>query len=82
LVLARTILRKPSLIILDEATSNLDSESEKRIQVAVEGLHDKLTSFVITHRLSTHHNADVIYVLEWGKIVESGGWDELLALKG
>jgi ATP-binding cassette, subfamily C, bacterial len=82
LALARAILRKPSLLILDEATSNLDSESEKRIQAAVEGLHGTLTSFVVTHRLSTLQNADVIYVLEMGKIVESGSRDELLALKG
>jgi len=82
LALARAILRKPSLLILDEATSNLDSESEKRIQAAVEGLHGRLTTFVITHRLSTLRNADVIYVLERGKIVEHGSWDYLQAQKG
>jgi len=82
LALARAILRKPSLLILDEATSNLDSESEKRIQAAVDGLHGTLTTFVITHRLSTLRNADKIYVLEGGRTVEHGSWDELLAMGG
>lgn len=82
IALARAILRKPSLLILDEATSNLDSESEKRIQAAVEGLRGRLTTFIITHRLSTLRNADTIYVLERGKIAEHGSWNDLLALNG
>ncbi len=82
LSLARAILRKPSLLILDEATSNLDSESEMRIQAAVEGLHGSLTTFVITHRLSTLRNADTIYILESGRIVEHGSWSDLIAMNG
>ncbi len=82
IALARAILRKPSLLILDEATSNLDSESEKRIQAAVEGLRGRLTTFIITHRLSTLRSADTIYVLEMGKIAEHGSWNDLLALNG
>ena len=82
LSLARAILRKPSLLILDEATSNLDSESEMRIQAAVEGLHGSLTTLVITHRLSTLRNADTIYILENGRIVEHGSWSDLVAMNG
>jgi ATP-binding cassette, subfamily C, bacterial len=82
LALARAILRRPSLLILDEATSSLDSESERRIQSAVEGLHGRLTTLIITHRLSTLRNADTIYVLEGGRIVEHGSWDDLLDMKG
>jgi ATP-binding cassette subfamily C protein len=82
LSLARAILRKPSLLILDEATSNLDSKSEMRIQAAVEGLHGSLTTLVITHRLSTLRNADTIYILENGRIVEHGSWSDLVAMNG
>ncbi len=72
------MLRRPSLLILDEATSALDSENERRIQGAIEGLHGRTTILMITHRLSTIRDADVIHVLEGGRIVESGGWEELL----
>ncbi|MFZ2471729.1 MAG: ATP-binding cassette domain-containing protein [Methanothrix sp.] len=82
LALARALLRRPSLLILDEATSNLDSESEKRIQEAVESLHGSHTTFIITHRLSTLRNADTICILENGGIVEQGSWNDLLASKG
>ena len=78
LALARALLRKPSLLILDEATSSLDSENEKRIQEAIEKLHGRMTILVITHRLSTIHEADIIHVLEEGRLVESGTWDELI----
>jgi len=77
LALARALLRKPELLILDEATSALDSESERRIQSAIEGLHGQMTILIITHRLSTIREADVIHVLEGGRLVESGGWEEL-----
>ncbi len=79
LALARALLRKPSLLILDEATSALDSENERRIQRAIEELHGDITILVITHRLSTIRGADVIYVLENGRLVESGSWDDLVA---
>lgn len=79
LALARALLRKPSLLILDEATSNLDSENERFIQRALEQLHGQMTILVITHRLSTIRNADVIHVLEQGRLVQSGTWDTLAA---
>jgi ATP-binding cassette subfamily C protein len=79
LALARALLRKPSLLILDEATSALDSENEKRIQSAIEQLHGYMTILIITHRLSTVREADVIHVLEQGSLVEFGDWDMLIA---
>jgi ATP-binding cassette, subfamily C, bacterial len=78
IALARALLRKPSLLILDEATSSLDSENEKRIQNAIEKLHGQMTILVISHRLSTIRGADIIHVVEGGRLVESGTWDELL----
>ncbi len=78
LALARALLRRPRLLILDEATSSLDSENERRIQEAIQGLQGKMTIVVIAHRLATVRSADVIHVLEGGRLVESGGWDELL----
>jgi ATP-binding cassette subfamily C protein len=79
LALARALLRKPSVLILDEATSNLDSENERRIQGAIEALHGGITIVAITHRLSTIRNADVIYVLENGRVIETGDWESLTA---
>jgi ATP-binding cassette subfamily C protein len=81
LALARALLRKPSLLILDEATSNLDSENERRIQGAIEELHGSMTILIITHRLFTTRSADVIYVMEQGRLVESGNIDTLVARK-
>ena len=77
--MARALIRKPSLIILDEATSNLDSENEKRILDSVENLHGDITILMIAHRLSTIRKADQIYFMENGSIVESGTWHELLS---
>ncbi len=77
IALARAFLRKPELLILDEATSSLDSESEKFIQAAIEELKGKTTIIVIAHRLNTLKICDRILVLEKGKIVEQGDWGEL-----
>ena len=81
LALARALLRKPSLLILDEATSSLDSENERRIQSAIEKLHGSMTILIITHRLFTTRGADVIYVLEQGRLVEAGDIYTLIGRK-
>jgi ATP-binding cassette subfamily C protein len=78
IVLARALLRKPCVLVLDEATSNLDSENERRIKLAIEGLRGKLTIVVIAHRISTIRNADRIFVLEDGRIVEEGDYEALI----
>ena len=78
LALARALLRNPSLLILDEATSNLDSKNEKNILSSLEKLHGNLTILIIAHRLSTIKNADVIYLIEKGNIVESGTWENMI----
>lgn len=78
LALARALLREPSLLILDEATSNLDSENERRILNAIEDLHGEMTILVIAHRLSTIRKADYIYLMENGVLIESGTWTSLL----
>jgi ATP-binding cassette subfamily C protein len=77
LALARAVLCKPSLLVLDEATSALDSEHELLIQQAIEDLHGELTIVIIAHRLSTVRHADHIVVLERGRVVETGRWEEL-----
>ncbi len=80
--IARALLAEPRLLILDEATSSLDSESEALIQDGLRSLRHGRTTFVIAHRLSTIQSADQILVLEHGEIVERGTHDELLALNG
>jgi len=79
LAIARAILANPRLLILDEATSNLDTESERFIQTSLAELMRDRTSFVIAHRLSTVAGADVICVVEHGRIVQTGTHDELMA---
>jgi subfamily B ATP-binding cassette protein MsbA len=80
--IARALLANPKVIILDEATSNLDTESETFIQKSLQSLMNDRTTFVIAHRLSTIQQADQILVIEEGKIVESGKHQELLEQKG
>ena len=80
--IARAILKNPAVLILDEATSALDTESERLVQEALERLMKTRTTIAIAHRLSTIKNADCIYVLYEGKIVESGKHDELLQKEG
>ncbi|MEL7566229.1 MAG: ABC transporter ATP-binding protein [Dehalobacterium sp.] len=82
IVLARALVRKPSVLILDEATSSLDRENEKRIHQAIEGLHGKMTILIIAHRLSTIKNADQIIVLDQGMLVEKGNYESLIKDQG
>ena len=77
LALARALLRRPSLLIMDEATSALDVDNEERIRHAINSLRGHMTILIITHRLSAIREADTIYVLEQGRVVESGDWDLL-----
>jgi subfamily B ATP-binding cassette protein MsbA len=82
LSIARALLKNAPILVLDEATSSLDSESEREVQKALDTLMQGRTSFVIAHRLSTIINADRIIVLKNGRIIEHGKHDELLALRG
>jgi ATP-binding cassette subfamily B protein len=82
LTIARAILANNRLIILDEATSSVDTRTEELIQESMDNLMKGRTSFVIAHRLSTIRNADLILVMDKGDIIESGTHDELLKKKG
>jgi ATP-binding cassette subfamily C protein len=77
--LARALVRRPSILILDEATSSVDSENEARIQNAIDDLHEQVTIVIVTHRLSTVRRANGIHVVEQGRLVESGTWNELVS---
>jgi len=78
LSIARAMMKQSSIILLDEATSSLDSETETKIQDALKILTKDKTTIVIAHRLSTILNSNNIYVIDAGKVVESGSHDELL----
>ena len=82
LTFARTIASKPKILILDEATANIDSETEELIQNSLEKMRKGRTTIAIAHRLSTIQDSNCIYVLDKGEIIESGTHDELIALQG
>lgn len=82
ITIARAFIAEPALLILDEATSSVDTRTELLVQHAMSALRSDRTSFVIAHRLSTIRDADLILMMEDGKIVERGGHDELMAAKG
>ena len=82
LAIARAAIADPPVLILDEATSSIDTRTEKIVQDGMDKLMNGRTTFVIAHRLSTIKNSDTILVLEQGRIVERGNHEQLLALKG
>lgn len=82
LTIARAILSDPKILILDEATSSVDTRTEVLIQKAMDNLMKDRTSFIIAHRLSTIRNADLILVINEGNIVEQGSHDELISQNG
>lgn len=80
--LARALAKDPKILILDESTANIDSETEQNVSRAIEELKQGRTTLIIAHRLSTIKNADMIYVLRKGRVIESGTHEQLLALEG
>ena len=82
LSIARARLKNAPILLLDEATASVDSETERQIQDALDRLMQNRTAFVIAHRLSTIQNADRIYVLEKGRVIEQGSHADLLAESG
>ncbi|WP_273334440.1 ABC transporter ATP-binding protein, partial [Dictyoglomus turgidum] len=80
--LARTLIANPKILILDEATASIDTHTERLLQKGIEKLLQGRTSFIIAHRLSTIQNADRIFVIENGKIVEEGNHEELMKKRG
>lgn len=82
LAIARALLKKPDILIMDEATSNLDSITEKAIEKTINSLSRNITTIIIAHRLSTIMRCDKIFVMEQGKFIEQGTHSELIARKG
>lgn len=82
IVIARAMIRRPELLILDEATSALDNISETAVQKAIDQVAEECTTLVIAHRLTTIRNADMIVVIEKGRIIEGGAYDDLIEKKG
>ena len=80
--LARALAKDPKILILDESTANIDSETEQNVSRAIEELKQGRTTLIIAHRLSTIKNADTIYVLKKGKVIENGTHEQLLSLNG
>jgi ATP-binding cassette subfamily B protein len=80
--IARALLRDPAVLVLDEATSNLDAESERLVQLALEALLQGRTAVIIAHRLATVRRVDRIFVMQEGRVVESGSHDELAGQAG
>ena len=80
--LARALAKDPKILILDESTANIDSETEQNVSRAIEEIKQGRTTLIIAHRLSTIKNADMIYVLRKGKVIESGTHEQLLSLNG
>ena len=82
IALARAFLSQPRVLVLDEATSNLDLQSENQIEQALDALLDGRTAIIVAHRLATVMRADRIIVIDAGQIIEVGSHEELIALKG
>ena len=80
--IARTVIRNPSIYMFDEATSALDTQSEKIVQEAINKITLQNTSLSIAHRISTIRDSDVIFVIDHGKIVEKGTYDQLMTRQG
>lgn len=80
--IARTVVRNPSVYMFDEATSALDTQSEKTVQEAINNITQHNTSLSIAHRISTIRDSDVIFVIDHGKIVEKGTYDQLMTRQG
>lgn len=82
IAIARALVRDPEILVLDEATSNLDYESELTVQDSINRVSETITTFIVAHRLSTIRKAGIIFVIDRGRIVESGSHDELIAMRG